>query len=398
MTTTTLESASFRYAPLYWLALGTFAIGTEGFMIAAILPKMAEDLKVSLQAAGQLIAIFSLTYALSSPVLTALTGRIDRRPLLITAMIAFIASNLLAAGATNYNALVAARMLLALSAGLYVPGASALAGALAPPEKRGKALAIITGGVSVAVALGVPVGALLGTQFGWRMTFVGVAGLSTIALLGLIFGMPKGVGKGLPVASLRERLAVAIRPSVLAALLVTTLWAMGSYTAYTFIAPYLSRVAQLDGNTVGTVLFAWGLAAILGLALSGAATDRLGSNCVVGIALPILLLSLASLSVIARIVPAESAIVPVLGAVAVWGLSHWGFFPAQQARLIAIAGPQTASITLSLNASFMYIGFALGSVTGAYTLSSGSVSDIGWVGATAVLGSYLLFRMTRTRN
>src|ERR1700736_362800 len=166
---------------LYWMALGSFAIGTEGFMIAPLLPSLAENLSVGLVAAGQLVTVFTLSYAFSSPILTALTGGISRRNLLIVSMAGFAAANVVAAVATSYWMLMAARILLALAAGLYGPNANALAGAVVAPEKRGTALSIITGGTSIAVALGVPISALIGHGFGWRLTFVVVGTLSGLA-------------------------------------------------------------------------------------------------------------------------------------------------------------------------------------------------------------------------
>ena len=121
---------------LYWMALGTFAIGTEGFMIAPLLPRLAGDLSVNIAAAGQLVTVFALTYALSSPILTALTGALNRRRLLVLSMIGFALANVFAFAAQDYWTLMAARVLLAVAAGLYVPNANALAGALVRPERR----------------------------------------------------------------------------------------------------------------------------------------------------------------------------------------------------------------------------------------------------------------------
>ena len=184
-------------APLYWMALGAFAIGTESFMVAAILPAIAEDLHVRTEVAGQLVTAFALTYAVSSPVLTALTGTLGRRRLLVGCMTAFAGANLLAALSTSYGALLMARVLLAVAAGLYVPNANAIASALVSPDRRGRALAIVTGGLSLAVALGVPIGALIGGHFGWRMTFAGVGLLSAVALIGLMVGVPKASAQAL---------------------------------------------------------------------------------------------------------------------------------------------------------------------------------------------------------
>ena len=122
-----------------------------------------------------------------------------------------------------------ARLLLAIAAGLYVPNANALAGALVEPSRRGTALSIVTGGISVAVALGVPLGALVGDRFGWRLNFAIVGVLALIATAGLLSGLPRDIADRLPVARLRERLDVARQPAVLIALLVTMLWATGAF-------------------------------------------------------------------------------------------------------------------------------------------------------------------------
>jgi predicted MFS family arabinose efflux permease len=385
---------SWRNAPIYWLALGAFAVGTEAFMISAILPDIASSLSVSYQAAGLLVAIFSFTYALTSPVLTALTSAIGRRGLLMWSMTAFAGANVIAAAAPDYWSLVGARILLAMTAGLYVPSANALAGALAPPERRGRALAIVTGGISVAVALGVPTGAFVGTRFGWRMTFVCVAVVSAVALAGLLVGLPRGIGAGLPTASLRERLTVVRLPGVLSALLVTTLWATGAYTLYTYIAPYLMEVLGLRGAHVGYVLFLYGFAALTGLLFGGAASDRFGARRVISAKLPLMALALVTLSLWAHYLTLTHAMVPVLISVFIWGFTAWGFFPAQQTRLIGITGIKVAPIILSLNASFMYLGFSLGAALGSFTLTRGGVSDLGWVAALCVLGSLGLFFLT----
>src|SRR5271154_1475062 len=147
-------------APLVLLALGTFATGTESFMIAPLLPKLAADLSVNVALAGQLLTAFALTYAVSSPLLSAVTAGVDRRKLLIASMAAFGLANIVASTATGFWELLGARLLLACAAGLYVPSASALGGALVAPERRGRALAIVNGGTSIAIVLGVPLGAI----------------------------------------------------------------------------------------------------------------------------------------------------------------------------------------------------------------------------------------------
>lgn len=387
---TDTSTATGSYLPLFWLALGTFAVGTESFMIAGLLPDMALDLHVSVVAAGQLVTVFALAYALSSPVLTALTGAIDRRRLMIGAMVMFTLANLLAGNATDYWWLMAARILLAASAGIFVPGANALAGATVIPERRGTALAIVNGGISIAVAFGVPLGAVVGAHLGWRTTFFGVAGLAAVATAGLIFGLPRAIGAKLPVATLRERLTTARRPIILMSLLVTTLWAMGAYTVYTYLALLVSHTTTLRDAEIGYVLFMWGAAAAIGVAIGGKAVDRLGPRPVILPSLFIMALAFALLSATAYWLSPAHALLPLLIGVVAWGLAHWAFFPAQQASLIGIAGLKGTPIVLSLNASFMYLGFSLGAALGALTLNAFTVSDLGWVAAVCEVGALAL--------
>lgn len=380
----------FGRAPLFWLALGTFAIGTESFMISPLLPNLAADLSVSVGAAGQLVAVFALTYAISSPVITAFTGGVDRRLLLITSMIAFALANIVACLAPDYWSLMGARVLLAIAAGLYTPSAVALAGALVPPEQRGRALAIVGGGTTIAIALGVPLGALIGDRFGWRMTFAGVGFLSALAVIGLMAGLRRGVGAGLPTASLSQRIAVARQPAVLLALLATLIWAMGAYVMYTFLALYLTSTTGLQGAQISMVLFLWGVTAAAGIFLGGSLNDRFGSRAVLIPSLGLLATAFISLSLSAAYLSRSQALAPVLVAIVIWGLSAWAFFPAQQARLIAVGGLKAAPVALSLNASFLYLGFALGASLGSFSLTLGPVAHLGWIAGLCEIAALLL--------
>jgi predicted MFS family arabinose efflux permease len=388
MTVTLTKQQSM--APIYWLALGTFAIGTEGFMIVPLLPKMAADLRVPISTVGALVSVFSLALAISSPILTALTGSFNRRRLLIGAMIAFALANIVAWASTGYWGVMAARILLALAAGLYTPNANALAGALVSPDRRGRALSIVNGGITVAIALGLPLGSLIGDAFGWRTTFLGVGAMAAIAVAGLTFGLDRKVGDNMAVASLGERIAVARRPAVLAALLVTLLWALGAYTAWTYIAPYLTATTGLGSNGISAIVFLWGVAAAVGVFAGGYLNDKIGTRFVMIPALLLLILAFATLSASAVFLTQTQALVPVVLAIAVWGVTAWGFFPSQIARLIGIGGHQLAPIVLSLNASFMYAGFAGGAAMGSVVLTHSTVADLGWVAAAFEVAALLL--------
>ena len=374
----------------YALGLGTFAVGTEGFMIAAVLPTIARDLAVSIQATGLLVTVFSVVYALSSPVLTVLTGSMSRRSLLLLSLSGFVVANLLAALAPGYWFLVGARILLALAAGLYVPNANALAGTLAPQDYRGRALAIVNGGITVAIAVGVPLGGIVGTHLGWRMTFVGVAGLSVAALAALALRLPK-VAQQARAPGLKERIAVVRGPKIFTTLSTTMLWAMAAYTVYTYITPFMVAGAGLNVNHAAWMLGLLGCAAIAGVALGGHANDHYGARRVQACVLPASGLVFAGFTLAALLLTPHALplFVPLILA---WGLSGWSFYPPQQARLVALAGVQYTSVVLSLNSSFMYLGFASGAALGSVVIALTSVMWIGAAAAGCTLCAVLLSR------
>jgi predicted MFS family arabinose efflux permease len=375
----------------YALALGTFAVGTEGFMIAAILPSISHSLDVTVREAGLLVSVFSFAYAVSSPVLTVLTGTLARRTLLLASLGAFILSNLVAAIVPGFGSLVAARILIAFAAGLFVPNANAIAGALAHPARRGRALAIVNGGITVAVAVGVPLGSVVGANFGWRATFIGVALISAIALATIAWMLPLNLQLN-PPATLRERLTILVHRPSLTVLVTTALWAIGAYTVYTYLSPFLSAAAGLSQEGAGLVLALLGSSALVGVTLGGAANDRYGARKAQAVALPLMAVAFSLLTLCALMF-SPNALPYILPLVVLWGLSAWGFFPPQQARLIAVAGVANASVALSLNASFMYLGFAIGGLVGAIVLGVASAAWIGLAGAIVIVFSMAVSRL-----
>jgi len=383
--------------PTAFLALGTFAIGTEGFMIAPLLPTMAVDFHMSVPLVASLVIVFTLVMSLSSPVTTVLTGSMNRRAVLLSAISLFTAGNLVAAVSPDFATLMVARIMMAVASGLYVPAANALAGAVVGAEKRGRALAIVSGGVTIAIALGLPIGAVVGHALGWRATFAMVAAMGVTAIVGITVGIDRNAGSGLPVAGLRDRFGVVGQSAVRRLLAVTLFWSVGAYAAYPYVAPYLTSVLGFGASGIGATVSMWGTFAALGVMTGGMLNDRFGSNRVVAGSLALLAASFLVMAMATALSPI-AALLPVLAAVAAWGFSVWSFFPAQMARLIAAGTPSQASVALSLNTSTMYFGFSVGSAIGAGVLGTGAVWGIGLVAGISEAIALVLDRRVRDRG
>lgn len=380
---------------ILWLAVAAFAIGTEAFVIAGLLPIMAADLHVTLAATGQLVTAYAITYAVGSPILAVVFNNFDRRIVVSVALCCFVAGNLVAAFATGFAMLFFARMLMAVGAGLCMPTAMAVAVAIAAPERRGRAASLVISGMTVATVVGVPLGTWIGSHFGWRATFVLVAILGTIALAGLLLGLPRGLPR--TAATLGQRLAVARRSDVLRALAVTLAWGLGGFTSFTYLAVPLHALG-FDANGVSLALLVFGVAALIGNMMGGTLADRLGPLPTSTLGLCGMMISLVLQSVALKYAPPAYAGILFLVVVFFQGVSGWTFYPGQIAHLVRI-DPQASVVVLSLNASAMYLGFAGGSALGGVVLSSQlGFSDLGWIGGCCEAAALALMMSGRPQR
>ncbi|MEU5866436.1 MFS transporter [Nonomuraea sp. NPDC047529] len=395
------ETESRGLAPTLVLALGTFAVGTDAFVVAGFLPDLAASLGVTEGAAGQSVTVFAAAYAVLSPVLATVAARVPRRVLLVAALVVLGLANLGSALAPSFPVLVVTRVLAAAGAAAYTPGAGAVAAALVRPELRARALAVVVGGLTVATALGVPLGDLAGERLGWRYALGAVAVACLAVAAGVRAVMP--VLPGAPPVPLRARLDVLRRPAVTAILPLTVLGMAASYTVYAYSAPALRAVGV--GGTAG-LLFLYGLGAVLGNLAAGYATDRWGAHRVLPAAYLVMAVSLGLLGWMAA--PGAAApsgalsgmpsgvLVGVL--VLAWGASSWCQTPPQQHRLIA-AAPREAPLVVSLNSSAIYAGIGAGTLLGGLTLPSGAALTYGTGAALAAVAlAYALATRHRDRD
>lgn len=364
------------------LSLGAFAVGTVAYIVAGLLPDMANDLRVSQAAAGQSVTVFALFFAVLSPVLATLTSRVPRHRLMVAALGVLALGNLAAAAAPTLAILLLARALAAAGAALYTPTAITASASLVPERFRGRALVVVPLGLTAATVIGVPVGALIDQAFGWRFTLVLVSSLAALVLLALIVAVP-----ALPperAESLRTRLSVLGRPQILAALVVTVLGIGSSYVVYPYISPVVHQSLGLSTRLVSLMLLVYGVGALAATIGSGFGIDRWGPRPILVIAFTGLLLALAGLGALGAV--DRGAVLPAALLVLVLGAGTWTQAAPQQYRLMALA-PDASRIAISLNASAIYVGIGLGAVIGGLLLAHLSVTTLPLVGALVALAT-----------
>ncbi|MFF0344660.1 MFS transporter [Kribbella sp. NPDC004875] len=373
-----VEGGSFSYRPLIWLAVATFSMGIDGYVLAGLLPQIAGDLDVTAAAAGQLMSVFAFTAALAGPVLGTLTSRWERRTTIALALGVFVLGNLVVGIATNYPIALSGRVIAALGGSLLNAAVTGYVIALTPVEHHGKALSFVLGGWMTATALGVPVGLLLG-QSSWRFPMILVAVVGTIALIGILLGLPRLHLAG---GTLVERLRPLGRPRLVAGLLVTTGILCSSYACFTYATLILGPHFHA-GWAIIVIMFGYGVASMAGNAVTGRLVDKFSAIRVLTIVLIGLLLNAVLGMIALMLAPAVVA--------AVWGLiwffgagvGNGGAAVPQQARLAALA-PDSAAIVMALNGSAISLGSALGSGLGGVALTAGSSAN-GLLGVSATI-------------
>ncbi|WNI14306.1 MFS transporter [Actinacidiphila sp. ITFR-21] len=364
------------------LGIGAFAMGMDAYVMAGLLPGIGGDLGVSAARAGQAVTVFTLCYALAAPLLSVALGRLGTRRVLLAALVVFTAANAASALAGSYGTLLSARAAAGTGAGLFAPTAATAAAALAPPERRGRALALVLGGMSGGTVLGVPLGLLLAAHSGWRAALWAVSGLGALALLGVALRLPPVRAAALP--SLRGRLRLLSQPRVTLVVAVTLTQTVASLGLYTYLGPVLRRTAQVHSPTA--YLWAWGIGGVCGSLLAGAVLDRAGRPARISVAL------LGALAAALAVLPWAGAVPGlVLLPLLVWGAAGWAFVVPQQHRLLSLeALGASGGAALALNSSATYLGGATGSALGGAALAAGL--DARWlplpaaaVAATGVL-------------
>ena len=339
------------------LAFGAFAVGTDAFVIAGLLPAISDSLSVSVAAAGQMVSVFSIAYAVLSPVLAALTGGWSRRTVLITALLVFAVGNVATALVPGYALVLAARLLAAAGAAMFTPNAGATAAVIAGDRHRGRAIAVVTMGLSSSLAIGAPLGTVIGNTWGWRATmwFVTALGVVVVPIIALRLPHIKFAGA----AGLRQLFAPLADVRVVRVLAGTLMAFIGVYLPFTYISAVFAPALDGDGNRVGLLLLASGVAGTAGNLLAGRMADRYGPRQVVIAA------TLALTVVFLIMLPIRGLFAVAVPVVALAGIASWSIITPQQHRVIALSPPGAGPLAVSLNAAVVHLAISLSGVIGA---------------------------------
>lgn len=378
---------------VYILAIVSFLVGTSEYIISGILDQIATTMGITVSAAGQLITVFSLAYAIGTPILMAVTAKWDRRKLLLSSLGLFAVANVLSFVLPGFGMFIAARILMALGAGMVVVTALSIAAKIAPAGKQASSIATVTMGFTASLIIGVPLGRMISSAYGWKTVFLGIALTGIIALIVIAMTIPRL--KGDRPVPLLQQFALLKKPEVALGLGITFFWLGGYSLAYTYISPYLLNVSGVGEDMLSTVLLAFGIASLIGSKIGGYSADKkgipftlLGGMVLHGISL--LLLPFAAHSLIA-----------VFALLILWSFAAWTTGPTQQYNLVTLV-PESSGVMLSLNQSTMQLAMAAGAGIGGVVVGQVSLSSITWFGAAgvgiAIVATYLLTRRSSVQT
>ncbi|THV26773.1 Cmx/CmrA family chloramphenicol efflux MFS transporter [Glycomyces paridis] len=371
--------------PVYLLAVAVFAMGTSEFMLAGLLPDLAADIGVSVAAAGLLTAAFAVGMTAGAPLAAALTRTWPRRPALLAFLGLFLAAHVIGAATENFGVLLATRVAAALANAGFLAVALTAAAALAGPDRRGRALAILLSGTTIATVAGVPGGALLGGLLSWRAVFWAVALLCVPAALGLLRGLPAAAEDP---PALRTELGRLRSPRLLLAMALGALVNAGTFATFTFIAPLVTHGAGLGPTWVPVALVLFGIGAFLGVNTAGRLADR-SPGPVIAAGGPALLLGWCALALTAAHPVAVLTLAFILGALS------FGVGATLIARVLhESSGAPTMAGAYATSA--LNIGAVAGPVAAAFALDAGPTGPV-WTSAVlvaAALALVLAFRRT----
>lgn len=372
------------------LAVSAFAIGTTEFISVGLLPLIAEDLNISVTTAGLTVSLYALGVTFGAPVLTSLTSKMGRKTLLLWIMIVFIIGNSIAASTTSIGVLLAARVISALSHGVFMSIGSTIAADLVPANRRASAISIMFSGLTVATVTGVPFGTFIGQQFGWRMAFILIVIVGIIALLANLVLVPSDLKKGTQ-SSFRDQFKLITNGRLLLVFIITALGYGGTFVVFTYLAPLLQDITGFKEGTVAIILLAYGIAIAIGNMVGGKLSNR---NPIVA------LFYMFIVQAVVLFVLMFTAPFKIAGLITIifMGLLAFMNVPGLQVYVVILAerfAPSAVDVASAINIAAFNAGIAIGSYLGGLITDSIGLIHTTWIGGIMVLSAAILSLWSR---
>ena len=360
---TSISPARDWRIPIFAMLVATFAVCTTELIISGILPALAQDLTVDIPTAGLLITGYAVSVAVGGPLLALLTGRLSRRLLLLVVLAIFIVGNIICAVSTNYAMLLATRLVLAASQGLFFSVVMVLAMRLAPEDRKSSAVSMVMIGVNMATILGVPLGTAIGNAYGWRATLLVISvavGIATAVLALLI--PPTPVSAEPKRSDFKAELAAALRVPVLLCYASIAFSLLAFFIMVAYIVPFLTVGGGLSTEVVPLALLGIGVTGFFGNIIGG----RLGDWNPVATMLGTLTINTILFVVLAQVASYGWVAVGVM--LVIWGV---GFaFPAPAQTRIMREVADAPNFAASLNNTAFQVGIACGAAIGGAALAA----------------------------
>jgi MFS transporter, DHA1 family, putative efflux transporter len=366
---------------IYMLTLISFLVGTSQFVISGILDQVAASGEVSVSVAGQLITVYALATAIGTPILMVAIANLDRRKQLLLALGIILLGVISTLALPGFGFSMVSRAILGVGSGVFVVTAYSVAAKMAPPGRQAGAMSNIAMGFSSSLVLGVPIGRVIASAYDWKVIFWGIGFFTLLGIFAVARLIPSIEGET-PIP-LGRQLSLLKNSNVVYALGVTLFVFIGYSVVNTYTTPFLTSVISISEEGVSIILFALGIASLLGSKLGGFLADRLGTARTLVGSMLVQAISLA-------LVPAvsDSAVI-VISLLMLWAIAAWTFGPTQSFNLLSLA-PEASGIMLSLNSSFVQLGFAAGAGIGGIFVDGSPILGICWIGAFAVAVAFFI--------
>src|SRR5699024_5612082 len=314
---------------VYFLMVVAFVVGMVELIIGGILDLMAADLNVSLGKVGLLITIFSFIFAIGSPILLILTSNIERKRLTLVSLGVFLVGNLVTVFSPTYSVVFIGRVISALSGALLIILCLTIAPSIVEHKYRGRAIGIVSMGVSASIVLGLPVGLILGNTFGWRAPFVLITLLTVLSMAGVFFLMDRVEPK--PSSSIKDQLATLKNRKIFFGQSITFLFMTGHTILYAYLTPFSKTALGVDGTWVSIIYLIFGVAAVSGGGIGGALSETIGAKRTIMLTTILFVLTIFSIPYTTFALPAFLVILII------WGILSWALSPATQSYLITLS-------------------------------------------------------------